>query len=303
MLFDINIFDKRLDLLFKSSSRESLAKISIVLAVITSIFLVLIKLCAWLITDSISLQASLNDSCLDALSSFVAFHALKFSCIKYDKGHNFGHEKVEGIVALFQSLIVIYSGLAIFHESYAMFLNPKPVENTEVGIAVMLISCVAVYQLIYFQKYVAKKTECMIVKGDSLHYLSDFVMNLCVIASLVLSKFFTYVDVVCGLTVGSFVLYNACLIFRVALSDLMDETLPENEQDGIRKKISAVPGVKFIKILRTRSAGMKKYVESRIAVDANITMKEASVITKNVEAKINEMFENVDVIVKAELSE
>ncbi|GHU16302.1 hypothetical protein FACS189472_01060 [Alphaproteobacteria bacterium] len=184
-----------------------------------------------------------------------------------------------------------------------MFLNPKPMENTEVGIATMIISCFAVYQLLYFQRYVAKKTESMIVKGDSLHYLSDFFMNICVIISLVLSKFFTYVDVVCGLTVGSFVLYNACLIFKVALSDLMDECLPENEQNRIKKKISAVPGVKAIKILRTRSAGMKKYIEARIAVDANITIKEVNVITENVEAKINEMFENVDVIIKAELPE
>jgi ferrous-iron efflux pump FieF len=174
-------------------------------------------------------------------------------------------------------------------------------ENTGVGIAVMVISCVAVYKLIYFQKYVASRTESMIVRGDSLHYLSDFFMNLCVIASLILSKFFVYVDVVCGLTVGCFVLYNAVKIFRGALSDLMDESLSESLQNKIQKAISNVEGVKSVKILRTRSAGMKKYVESRIIVSDDMAMRDADQVTKNAEAEIKKLFENVDVIVKAEI--
>ncbi|MDR2681879.1 MAG: cation diffusion facilitator family transporter [Holosporaceae bacterium] len=301
MLFNINLFNKILDSCFKDVSSASLAKTSIIFAVIVSAFLVIIKAVAWLMTDSISLLASVNDSCLDALSSFIAFHALKFSCVRYDKIHNFGHEKVEGIVAIFQCLVVIYSGFAIFRESYAIFLDPKPMENTGVGIAVMVVSCVAVYQLIYFQKYVAHRTESMIVRGDSLHYLSDFFMNLCVIASLILSKFFVYVDVVCGLTVGCFVLYNACKIFRGALSDLMDESLPEHLQNKIEETIAAVPGVKSIKILKTRSAGMKKYIESRVIVDDDLNIRDAHNVTKVAEAEVKKLFENVDVIIKAEI--
>jgi ferrous-iron efflux pump FieF len=110
-----------------------------------------------------------------------------------------------------------------------------------------------------------------------------------------------YVDVVCGLTVGCFVLYNAAKIFRGALSDLMDESLPENLQDKIQKTISSVEGVKSVKILRTRSAGMKKYIESRIVVNADITMRDADRVTGNVEAEVKKLFENVDVIIKAEI--
>jgi ferrous-iron efflux pump FieF len=278
-----------------------LAQTSVIFAVAVSIFLVIIKVVAWFMTDSVSLLASVNDSCLDALSSFIAFHALRFSSVRYDEVHNFGHEKVEGIVAIFQCLVVMYSGFMIFRDSYEIFVNPKPMENTGIGVVVMVVSCIAVYKLLYFQRYVARKTESMIVKGDSLHYLSDFFMNLCVIGSLLLTRFFVYVDVVCGLTVGCFVLYSAVKIFRNALSDLMDESLSSGIRAQIEETIIAVRGVKSIKILRTRSAGMKKYIESRIIVDGDISLRDADAVTKIAEIEVKKLFEDADVIIKAEV--
>ncbi|MDR3151690.1 MAG: cation diffusion facilitator family transporter [Holosporaceae bacterium] len=300
VFFDVTLFDNTLDSYFKNSTQEHLAKVSVVFAVLVSVFLIIIKVAAWLITDSISMQASLNDSCLDALSSFIAFHALNFSNVRYDDVHNFGHEKVEGIVAIFQCIIVAYSGLLIFRESYEMFLHPKPVENTGVGIAVMAVSCVSVYLLLYLQRYVAIRTDSLIVKGDSLHYLSDLLTNLCVAISLILSNTFIYMDVLCGLTVCCFVMYNVFVIFRSALSDLMDESLPQKIRQEIELAILATDGVKSLKILKTRSAGMKKYVESTVGVDHNFSIVEADIVSKNAECDVKKLLGNADILIKVE---
>ncbi|MBR1734807.1 MAG: cation transporter [Alphaproteobacteria bacterium] len=299
--FDIKVVNQALDLYFKNYSHSDLAKQSVLLAVITSVFLIVLKLVAWIITNSISMQASLNDSCLDALSSFVAYHALRYSSIKFDFDHNYGHEKAEGVFAIFQCLLVMYSGYIICHEAYEFFFTPEPVTNTTIGIIVMIISCFAVYQLLYFQNYVAKKTESLVVKGDSLHYISDFFMNICVMISIFLSKYFTYVDVVCGITVGGYVFYNAFLILRAALHDLMDESMPEETRNKIEQTIIKVKDVKNIKMLRTRTAGMKKYVEARIVVNKDLSIAQANKIASEVEIVITKMFDNVDVIIKPEL--
>ena len=300
---DIKLFNRVLDSHFKGYPHAKLAKYSVLLAVITSIFLVLIKIMAWMVTNSISLQASMNDSFLDAFSSFVAYHALKYSSVKFDREHNFGHEKAEGIFAIFQCLLVMYSGYVICREAYEFFINPEPVANTAVGILIMVVSCVAVYQLLYFQNYVTRKTESLVVKGDSLHYISDFFMNICVMISIFLSKYFIYVDVVCGVTVGGYVFYNAFLILRSALRDLMDEVLPISVQNKIEKTIMNVDGVKGIKILKTRSAGMKKHIESRIIVDKRISAKKACDIANTVEYAVTGLFDNANVIIKPETEE
>ncbi|MDR0677920.1 MAG: cation diffusion facilitator family transporter [Holosporaceae bacterium] len=298
--FQIKWLDHILDIYCRNYSHLDLAKKSVVFGVFTSIFLIALKLIAWIITDSISMRASMTDSFLDALSSFLAYHALLFSSTSFDKEHNFGHEKVEGIMALFQCLLVIYSGIMIFVEAYETFLTPQPINHKGIGVAVMLISCLAVYQLVYFQKYVALKTDSILVKGDSLHYLSDFLVNICIILSLLISKFFIYADIVCGVLVGGYVLYSAFLILKGAIVDLMDVSLPQNVQNRISKTIKSVDGVKDIKILKTRSAGMKKYIESIIKVNSGASFTEVDNITQKVESELNSMFEKVDVIIKAE---
>ena len=300
MLFDIPLVNKVLDVYFKKCSSADLAKKSVAFGVMTSCFLVAIKCIAWLLTNSLSMQASMSDSILDALSSFLAYHALKFSSVKFDEDHNYGHGKVEGIMALFQCLVVVYSGIMIFKEAYESFYDPHPIANSGIGIVIMVLSCVAVYQLLYFQRYVAVKTDCLLVKGDSLHYASDFFMNICIILSLVLSSFFAYVDVICGLIVGCYVLYNAISIIRNALIDLMDEALPDNVRNDILNTIKSTNGVVDVLILRTRSAGMKKYVDARVSVDRNLSIVDADKIANSVEQAISNMFEKVDVIIKVE---
>lgn len=299
-MFNVKFLNKILDRWFSGYNHVELAKRSVSLGVMTSVFLVIIKFIAWRVTGSISLQASMTDSLLDALVSFLVYHALKYSDVKFDDNHNFGHEKVEGVVSIFQCLIIFYSGIMILHESYEAWNDPQPIQNTMVGIVIMLVSTVAVYQLIYFQKYVARKTSSVLVKGDSLHYLSDFCMNLAVIGSLLLSNFFAHVDIIFGSVVGIYVLYSALQVLRNALVDLMDEALPKNIRNKIVKEILAVSGVEEIKVLRTRSAGMKRHIEAIIGVDRDVSLEDADDITKNVERNISKLFAKVDILVKAE---
>lgn len=298
-MFSVKIFDSLLDACFSRVPNVELAKKSAFFGVVISVFLIIIKFVAWMSTKSISLQASMMDSLLDALASFLVFHALKYSDIKFDAEHNFGHEKVEGVAAVFQCLIIFYSGAIILSEAYKVWLNPEPIQNTSVGVIVMIISILATYQLVYFQKYVANKTDSMLVKGDSLHYSSDFFMNLGVMASIIVSNVFLYLDVVFGVIVGCYVLYNAFLIMKGALIDLMDESLPQRALDNIKEIIGSVPGIKKILVLRTRSAGMKKYIESTVQVDRNLSIVEADRITEEVAKKLSKLYEKVDIIVKA----
>ena len=302
-MFNISFIDRILDAIFKNTSHDELARKSIALGVITSLFLVLIKFGAWLATNSISMQASMTDSILDALSSFLAYHALVFASSNFDENHNFGHEKVEGIVALLQCLLVIYSGVFICKEGYEMFVEPRPIENSAVGIAVMAVSCIAVYQLVYFQAYVTKKTKSILVKGDSLHYLSDLLMNFGIILSLVLSQYCVYVDAICGVGVGIYVLCSAVIIIRNALIDLMDEALPKPIRKKIEDIILNTKGITGIKSLRTRSGRMKKYIEARVYVDHDISLKDANKISKTTEEALSKIDEKVDVIIKAEAKE
>ena len=53
--------------------------------------LILVKLAAWLYTDSISLLSTLIDSLLDVVASLINLFAVRHALTPADREHRFGH--------------------------------------------------------------------------------------------------------------------------------------------------------------------------------------------------------------------
>ena len=66
-------------------------------------------------------------------------------------------------------------------------LDPQPVTQSNIGIAVTLFALVLTIALVAFQRYVSRASGSVAVSADALHYASDVVLNLGVIAGLLLS--------------------------------------------------------------------------------------------------------------------
>ncbi|MCC7260017.1 MAG: cation diffusion facilitator family transporter, partial [Alphaproteobacteria bacterium] len=117
-----------------------LMKLASVLSVGVAGLLIVIKLVAWVKTDSLSLLSSLVDSLLDVASSLVIFVAVRYSLQPPDAEHRFGHGKAEDVASFAQAAFITGSALFIGFEAIGRFLNPRPIEHSTIGIAVMAVS-------------------------------------------------------------------------------------------------------------------------------------------------------------------
>ena len=151
--------------------------------------LILAKTGAWLFTESVSLLSSLVDSLLDAGASIVNLLAVRHALQPADREHRFGHGKAEPLAGLAQSAFIAGSGIFLLLESADRLINPRPVENGAVGIAVMILAMVLTLGLVLFQRYVVKKTNSVAIAADSLHYRVDILVNAAVIVSLLLASY------------------------------------------------------------------------------------------------------------------
>ena len=104
--------------------------------------LILTKMFAWLLTDSVSLLATLIDSCLDALASVFNLIAVRHSLAPADRHHRFGHGKAEALAGLGQATFIAGSALFVFLEALAHLWRPQPIEAMPVGIGIILFSIV-----------------------------------------------------------------------------------------------------------------------------------------------------------------
>ncbi len=262
--------------------------------------LIIIKTIAWLYTGSASLLASLIDSMMDSLASIVNMLAIRYSITPADDEHRFGHGKAESLAAVFQSALIIGSGifLLLYCAKRMVSYSEPHLQHSDIGIVVMLISIVLTLVLLLIQRQAIKQTQSAAIKADSLHYASDMGMNLIVILALVLANYgWQKVDLILGSFMALYISYGAVKIAVEAFHTLLDRELPESVVEKIVEIALGHPDVRGLHELRTRQSGTLYIIQFHIEVDDDISLVKAHTIADTVENQILVAFPNADVII------
>jgi len=265
--------------------------------------LVLVKLVAWLLTDSVSLLSTLIDSLLDAAASIIMLFAVREALTPADAEHRFGHGKAEPLAALGQAAFITGSAIFLLFEAVQRLVDPQPVQQPVVGLAVMGFSIVATFLLTRFQARVVKRSGSLAIAADSLHYLSDLLVNAAVVVALLLSMYlgWTYADPVFALAIAAYILKTAWSIGRGAFDMLMDRELPETDRERIKAIVMAEPEVRGLHDLRTRASGPQVFIQLHLELDGQMPLVRAHAIADRLERRLGETFQGAEVLIHEDL--
>lgn len=270
-------------------------------SVATAVLLILSKLVATLMTNSVSVMASLIDSLMDLFASLVTLFAVRWSLQPPDADHRFGHGKAEPLAALAQATFVAGSGAFLILQGVQRLLRPQPVEDIGLGIGVMLFSILATLALLLFQRHVIRRTGSTAIRADALHYATDLLSNLAIIAALLLTAWgLGAIDAVFGMAIGGYVLYNAWGIVREALDQLMDRELPASVREQVHQLALSHPAVRRIHGLRTRQAGQTLIIQFYADMAPELSLSEAHRIGDEVNALLKKNFPGADIFIHEE---
>ncbi len=269
------------------TERGTLMRRAAIASVSAALMLLGAKTWAVLQTGSVALLGSLADTGLDLVASLVTFFAVRVAAEPADKEHRFGHGKAEAIAALFQTMLIGISALAIAWRAGARFFSPAEVTQPVYGIGVSLFAIAVTFMLVIYQKRVAKQTGSLAIETDSLHYQSDLALNIAVIAALFLASIgFSGADPVFGFGIALWLAWTAFHAARRAIDMLMDREWPELKRQQLLNMISMLPDVHGVHELRTRRAGDQDFVQFHMWVDPDLTVKEAHDISERVEMAV-----------------
>ena len=178
--------------------------------------LIVAKIGAWMMTDSVAVLSTLIDSFLDAVASVITLFAVRHALTPADSEHRFGHGKAEALAALGQAAFITGSAILLVFEAIRRFFEPREVTNEVVGIGVMVFSIVLTLALVQYQRYVVRVTRSVAITADSLHYVGDLLVNAAVIAALAATAWlgWQWVDPVLALLVAAYILISAWRIVR-----------------------------------------------------------------------------------------
>ncbi len=261
--------------------------------------LIVAKLGAWLMTDSVAILSTLVDSLLDVAASLVNLFAVRQALQPADRQHRFGHGKAESLAALAQAAFISGSAVFLLLEAGRRFVEPQAIANEMLGLAVMLFAIALTLVLVWFQHYVVARTGSVAIRADSLHYKGDVLVNASVMISLALSAWlgWRFADPIFALAIACYILFSAWRITRAALDVLMDRELPDKDRARIREIALAHPRVRDMHDLRSRTTGTMTFIQLHLELDGKMKLIEAHEISDAVEADIRAAYPGAEIII------
>jgi ferrous-iron efflux pump FieF len=267
-----------------------------------AVVMVILKTAAWLLTGSVALLTSVVDAVVDLLASTATLVGVRYAQRPPDREHRFGHGKAESLAALLQAVFLAGAALALMGEGARRLLSPQPLAELEVGLAIVVVSLVAVSALVAFQTYVLRRTGSHAIAADRAHYTADILVNVAVLAALGVTKLTasTLADPLFGIGISFYMLWSAWKIAKEAAVVLLDQELPDADRQRIKDVVLAHKQARGLHDIRTRNAGDRRFVELHLEVDGHLSVDEAHRIADEVEHAVQCALPDTEVIVHQE---
>ncbi|GAB3512781.1 cation diffusion facilitator family transporter [Emticicia fontis] len=234
--------------------------------------------------NSYALIADAIESTTDIFTSLFVLLGIKYASRPADKNHPYGHGRIEPLITFMVVGFLIISATLIAYESIEKIQTPHelPKAWTLIVLGLIIIWKETSYQIVIRR---SKETNSSSLKADAWHHRSDAITSVAafigISIALILGKGYESADDWAALFAAGFILYNCYLIFRPALSEIMDENLYDHIIVTIREKSLEVKGVIDTEKCFVRKAGMKYHVDLHIVVDANMSVKEGHTVAHN----------------------
>lgn len=275
------------------TQRAALASISMAL------FLVALKSYATWDTGSVAMLGSLADTTLDLIASLITFFGVRWAAMPADEEHRYGHGKAEALAALIQVTLITVSALGIAWRAFDRLRSGEPTQGLELGIGVSIVAMAATFALLGYQRYVIRKTGSVAIMTDHVHYQTDVLLNVSVIAALLLDQMLGWrlADPLFGFAIAAWLMYGAWSAASHSVDQLMDREWPEDEREAFLAAAREYPELSGIHDLRTRTSGAHRFVQFHVWVPGDWTVSEAHQRMDAVEEKLQQRFPACEIII------
>src|SRR5688572_2993005 len=250
-------------------------------------------------TGSTAMLGSLADTALDLVASLATLVGVWVAAQPSDEGHRFGHVKAEALAAIVQVILIALSATAIAFRAVTRLLEGGRTDAAAEGIGVSLVAIVATLALLAWQRHVIRRTGSVAIRTDNVHYQSDLLLNLAVIAALAFDQYlgFHRADPLFGLGIAAWLLWGAWRASHEAVDHLMDREWPEEKRLRFVERAARHPELSNLHDLRTRTSGDRDFAQFHVDLPPGMTVGEAHDIVERVEADLCAAFPALELVI------
>ncbi len=273
------------------------------LSILSNTILIILKFIVGFMTGAVSIISEAIHSLMDLIAAVIAYLSVKFADRPPDETHPFGHEKMENISGVIETILILVASVLIIKEAIHKLIIQSSVKDIHLGVAVMLISALVNFFVSRKLYLVAREEGSVAIEADALHLKADVYTSAGVAAGLLLIWVtgIRFLDPVVAIGIALFIVKEAVELMIGAVGPLLDMKLSDDDISRIREVISRYGGQLLdCHELRTRRAGNIKHIDLHVTTPHGMTISEFHTICDRVETDIENVLKNTKVLIHGE---
>lgn len=259
------------------------------LSILGNTVLAIVKGITGIFGNSYALIADAIESTTDVFASLLVLFGIKYSLRPADENHPYGHGRAEPLITFAVVGFLVVSATIIAYESIQHIRTPHQVPESY---TLIVLGAIVIIKEIFY-RFISRKsdeTKSSSLKADAWHHRSDAITSLMAFIGISIAVFmgkgYETADDWAALFASGFILYNAYLILRPALGEVMDEHLYEDMVEEIRALSHQEPGVLETEKCFVRKTGMTFHVDLHVVVNGKLSVKEGHEIAHNLKDRL-----------------
>lgn len=267
----------------------SLTRRVALLSVAAAIVTLVLKFGAYFLTGSVGLLSDAIESFVNLAAALIAFTAITIASRPADSNHTYGHDKAEYFSSGAEGTLILLAAGTIIYSAVHRLLNPAPLENLGVGVAVALVASAINFGVSRIMLRVAHQEDSIALEADAHHLMTDVWTSVGVVGGIILVGItgWQVLDPLLAIAVGINIIWMGVQLLRRSTAGLMDVTLPGEEVAVIQTAINHVAGADTpYHALRTRKSGSRRFIDFHLLLPGQTTVQESHDLVTKIESAI-----------------
>ena len=248
-----------------------------------NLVLVAVKFVAGILGASAAMVADAVHSLSDLLTDFIVLAFVKISSKPADRDHNYGHGKYETLATIIVGGALLVVGAMLLAGGVEKIVAAARGDVLAVpgwiALAAALVSILAKEIVFRFTVRVGRKTGSDAVIANAWHHRSDALSSigtgLGIGVALLLGEKWAVLDPIAAAVVSIFIIVTAVKLLAPAINQLMEKSLPEEEEKFIWDAVAEDSSLHELHHLRTRRVGQVVSIEMHIRMAGDISLNES----------------------------
>ena len=260
--------------------------------------LIVLKFIAGFVGRSSAMVADAVHSLSDFVTDVIVLVFVKIASKPRDKGHEYGHGKFETLATVIIGLILVIAGIGLMINGINLVIKSINGESLPrpglIALIIALVSIISKEWLYHFTIRKGHEVNSQAVVANAWHHRSDAISSIGTLigiaGAMFLGEHWRILDPIAAIVVSFFIIKSGYDIMKPCIEELLEASLPEEQEQEILTIVTTIPGIKYVHNLRTRRIGNGIAIDLHAKMDGNLSLSAAHAIATLAEKALKQRF-------------